>query len=119
MDNDYNEGILAQTIPPEVVETSSLCVPDDEDDKDDEDEDEIEYDPIRLAGAFHQKGTICNGFSTQFDWHGLGKKVGMCFKAVPQNISFLFGPLKYNNRLDGQVDEHEDEVCGQRLAKRG
>jgi hypothetical protein len=43
-----------------------------------------------------QKCTITSsqeGGSTCFDWRTLGSECGICFNAVPDNVSFLAGPL--------------------------
>ena len=36
-----------------------------------------------------------------FDWRALGVQAGICFNAVPSNVSFLNGPL-----LDGNEEIH-------------
>ena len=55
------------------------------------------YDAVRVAQALLKKGTIRNNGSssntTQFNWRGLGFQVGVCFNALPSNVSFLYGPL--------------------------
>jgi non-structural maintenance of chromosomes element 4 len=47
------------------------------------------YDAIRLSTKLKQK------LSTRgtFDWKKLGAEVGVCFNALPSNITFLAGPL--------------------------
>jgi hypothetical protein len=52
------------------------------------------YCPDRLAEAFVKKGTVFVDSSCHyFNWHALGNQCGLCFNAVPPNISFLLGPL--------------------------
>jgi len=51
------------------------------------------YDAIRLAQSLVKKGTIGSGSSREFNWHGLGFQVGVCFSALPTHVSFLYGPL--------------------------
>ncbi len=58
------------------------------------------YDAIRLAQSLVKKGTVCTGSLSHFDWRDLGLQVGMCYKSLPPNVSFLYGPLnaKYTPR---------------------
>mmetsp|Transcript_25795 Transcript_25795/g.47431 ORF Transcript_25795/g.47431 Transcript_25795/m.47431 type:complete len:416 (-) Transcript_25795:133-1380(-) len=51
------------------------------------------YDAIRLAQSLATKGSIRTGSSSQFNWHGLGFQVGVCFNSLPSQVSFLYGPL--------------------------
>mmetsp|Transcript_34136 Transcript_34136/g.55737 ORF Transcript_34136/g.55737 Transcript_34136/m.55737 type:complete len:417 (-) Transcript_34136:139-1389(-) len=51
------------------------------------------YDAIRLAQNLATKGSVRTGASSQFNWHGLGFQVGVCFNALPSHVSFLYGPL--------------------------
>ncbi|KAL9186506.1 hypothetical protein ACHAXT_005744 [Thalassiosira profunda] len=54
------------------------------------------YDAARLAAALAKKGSVAVGPSgkKKFNWHALGVQVGVCFNAVPSNVSFLHGPLE-------------------------
>ena len=47
------------------------------------------YDPVRLAKSIAKKGSHGN----QFNWRGFGSQVGLCFNALPDHCSFLYGPL--------------------------
>jgi hypothetical protein len=38
------------------------------------------------------------GSSSQFNWWAKGLKVGVCFKSLPPNNSFLDGPLNASSR---------------------
>ncbi|KAL9189923.1 hypothetical protein ACHAXT_009598 [Thalassiosira profunda] len=49
------------------------------------------YDAGKLAQALRKKGTPAG--SSQFNWVSLGYQVGVCFNALPSNVSFLYGPL--------------------------
>ncbi len=51
------------------------------------------YDVFRLAQSLVKKGTVCTGSLSQFNWRDLGLQVGMCYKSLPPNVSFLYGPL--------------------------
>ena len=52
------------------------------------------YDPIRLAQNLVKKGSVRTASgSSYFGWRGLGFQVGVCFNALPSNVSFLHGPL--------------------------
>ena len=48
---------------------------------------------MRLAQQLRKKGSIRRGESSFFDWRGLGTQVGLCFCALPDHVSFLYGPL--------------------------
>ncbi|KAL3934284.1 MAG: hypothetical protein SGBAC_009962 [Bacillariaceae sp.] len=48
------------------------------------------YDADRLVNKLVQKCRVQGGY---FDWDLLGSQAGICFNAVPSNVSFLNGPL--------------------------
>lgn len=47
------------------------------------------YDAVRFSNKLKQKLST-NGV---FDWKKLGAEVGVCFNALPSNVTFLAGPL--------------------------
>jgi hypothetical protein len=51
------------------------------------------YDAVRLAQSLVKKGTVCTGSLSQFNWQDLGLQVGMCYRSLPPNVSFLYRPL--------------------------
>ena len=51
------------------------------------------YDAIRMAQNLLKKGTVRQGSSFEFNWHGLGFQVGVCFNALPCHVRFLHGPI--------------------------
>mmetsp|Transcript_1417 Transcript_1417/g.3586 ORF Transcript_1417/g.3586 Transcript_1417/m.3586 type:complete len:429 (+) Transcript_1417:90-1376(+) len=55
------------------------------------------YDAVRLAQSLVKKGSVRTGHgphaTSQFNWHGLGFQVGICFNAPPSDAYFLYGPL--------------------------
>jgi len=54
------------------------------------------YDAIRLANILQKKGSVRTPFRLpkQFNWRVFGLPVGVCFRALPSNVSFLNGPLE-------------------------
>ncbi|KAL7554288.1 hypothetical protein ACHAWF_017738 [Thalassiosira exigua] len=92
------------------------------------------YDARRLAQRLAKKGSLRPrpGRPAQFDWKGFGVRVGVCFKAVPSNVSFLNGPIEANYTpkqrkkpdrkkrrwLDDEEEDHPDGI-DQRRAHAG
>ncbi|KAL7554366.1 hypothetical protein ACHAWF_017813 [Thalassiosira exigua] len=88
-------------------------------------------DATRLAQGIVKKGSVCNGSSYRFDWRCFDFQVGLCFNALPHNVSFLRGPLDAEYTLkerkkpdrrkrfeeaeseDEEEEEHPD-VCSSR-----
>jgi len=69
------------------------------------------YDAIRLAQSLVKKGTIRSGSSSRFNWHGLGFQVGVCYNALPTNVSFLYGPLdaEYTPKNRKKPERHKKQ----------
>jgi hypothetical protein len=67
------------------------------------------YDADRVVSKLVSKLRSASGGGTFFDWRKLGVEAGVCFNAVPSNVTFLNGPLQ-----DGQ----EEVVVRQRVAPR-
>ncbi|KAL3922940.1 MAG: hypothetical protein SGILL_001937 [Bacillariaceae sp.] len=57
------------------------------------------YDADRVVSKLIQQLRVASGGSSYFDWKKLGEEAGVCFNAVPSNITFLNGPLQ-----DGQEE---------------
>ncbi|VEU34558.1 unnamed protein product [Pseudo-nitzschia multistriata] len=51
------------------------------------------YDADRVVSMLVKKCGITRGGYSYFDWRGLGDQVGVCFNAIPSQVSFLNGPL--------------------------
>jgi len=51
------------------------------------------YDVDRVISKLVQQCRITKGGASYFDWHGLGIQAGVCFNAIPSQVSFLNGPL--------------------------
>ncbi len=66
------------------------------------------YDADRVVSKLIEQCRVTKGGDSYFDWGGLGLQAGVCFNAVPSQISFLNGPL---------VDGNEEVTVKQR-AKR-
>jgi len=66
------------------------------------------YDADRVVSKLIEQCRVTKGGNSYFDWRGLGIQAGVCFNAVPSQISFLNGPL-----IDGN-----EEVQVKQRAKR-
>lgn len=66
------------------------------------------YDADRVVSKIVEKCHVTRGETSYFNWHALGVQAGICFNAVPSQISFLNGPL-----VDGK-----EEVQVKQRAKR-
>ena len=66
------------------------------------------YEADRVVSKLIEQCRVTKGGDSYFDWRGLGFQAGVCFNAVPSQISFLNGPL---------VDGNEEVTVKQR-AKR-
>jgi len=55
------------------------------------------YDADKLVSKLVQK---CKARGGYFDWALLGSQAGVCFNALPSNISFLYGPLTDGKTLE-------------------
>jgi len=84
-----------------------------------ENENETRYDAVRLAKSLAKKGSHGN----QFNWRGFGLQVGLCFNALPDHCSFLYGPLDaegeggdidFGGRDGGGAAELESDFDGRR-----
>ena len=67
------------------------------------------YDVDRLIQSLVKKCSIGIGdqhATSQFNWHGFGWQVGLCFNFVPSDVYFLYGPLKTDdNEESNKVNE--------------
>lgn len=66
------------------------------------------YDADRVVSKLIEQCRVTKGGNSYFDWRGLGIQAGVCFNAVPSQVSFLNGPL-----VDGT-----EEVTVKQRAKR-
>mmetsp|Transcript_13451 Transcript_13451/g.28188 ORF Transcript_13451/g.28188 Transcript_13451/m.28188 type:complete len:348 (-) Transcript_13451:2575-3618(-) len=66
------------------------------------------YDADRVVSKLIEQCRITRGGHSYFDWKGLGDQAGVCFNAIPSQVSFLNGPL-----VDGK-----EEVNVKQRAKR-
>jgi len=57
------------------------------------------YDADRIVSKLIHQCSIVSGNGICFDWKKLGIEAGVCFNAVPSNVTFLNGPLQ-----DGQEE---------------
>jgi len=55
------------------------------------------YDADRVVSKLVEQCRVTKGGNSYFDWSGLGIQAGVCFNAVPSQVSFLNGPLVDGN----------------------
>jgi len=55
------------------------------------------YDTDRVVSKLIEQCRVIKGGNSYFDWRGLGIQAGVCFNAVPSQVSFLNGPLVDGN----------------------
>lgn len=73
------------------------------------------YDADRLVSKLGQKCRSSGGATSFFDWKALGMEAGVCFNAIPSNVSFLNGPLmdgaplQVRQRATRRRNEEEEE----------
>ncbi|KAG7357597.1 Nse4 C-terminal-domain containing protein [Nitzschia inconspicua] len=72
------------------------------------------YDADRVVSRLIQQCRYIAGGTAIFDWKKLGIEAGVCFNAIPSNVTFLNGPLQ-NGQDEFQVKQRAARVPRERV----
>jgi non-structural maintenance of chromosomes element 4 len=71
------------------------------------------YDVDRVVSKLIQQCRYVSGGTSFFDWKKLGIEAGVCFNALPSNVTFLNGPLQ-DGQEEFQVQQRASRTQRQR-----